>query len=89
MLNEGNQLPTCSGSDFLISYGSGSASQKIKVPTVPVPQHCKKVVKNFQGKGFYKPAGTSWACSLLARERRQRETCPPPGTRPVRAAAPQ
>ncbi len=36
-----------SGSDFLTSYGSGygsgSTSQKVTVPTVPVPvpQHCK------------------------------------------------
>ncbi len=31
-----------SGSDFLISYssGSGSTSQKITVPTVPVPKRC-------------------------------------------------
>ncbi len=28
-----------SGSDFLTSYGSGSASQKVTVPMVPVPQH--------------------------------------------------
>ena len=32
-----------SGSDFLTSYGSGSGSgstsQKVTVPTVPVPQH--------------------------------------------------
>ncbi len=32
-----------SGSDFLTSYGSdsgsGSTSQKVTVPTVPVPQH--------------------------------------------------
>jgi hypothetical protein len=27
-----------SGSDFLTSYGSGSTSQKVTVPTVPVPQ---------------------------------------------------
>jgi hypothetical protein len=26
-----------SGSDFLARYGSGSASQKVTVPTVPVP----------------------------------------------------
>ena len=26
-----------SGSDFLTSYGSGSTSQKVTVPTVPVP----------------------------------------------------
>ncbi len=38
-----------SGSDFLTSYGSGygsgSTSQKVTVPTVPVPvpQHCKKL----------------------------------------------
>ncbi len=40
-----------SGSDFLTSYGSvygsGSASQKVTVPTVPVPvpvpQHCLAV----------------------------------------------
>ncbi len=49
MLNEGNQIHNFisssgsgteinygSGSDFLTSYGSGSASQKV---TVPVPQH--------------------------------------------------
>jgi hypothetical protein len=32
-----------SGSDFLTSYGSGSGStsQKVTVPTVPVPQHWK------------------------------------------------
>ncbi len=31
-----------SGSDFLTSYGSGSGStsQKVLVPTVPVPLHC-------------------------------------------------
>jgi hypothetical protein len=28
-----------SGSDFLTSYGSGSTSQKVTVPTVPVPVH--------------------------------------------------
>ncbi len=28
-----------SGSDFSTSYGSGSTSQKVTVPTVPVPQH--------------------------------------------------
>ncbi len=53
MLNEGNQkhnfisssasgtvINYGSGSDFLTSYGSGSGSnsQKITVPTVPVPQ---------------------------------------------------
>jgi hypothetical protein len=44
MLNEGNQIDKyiilylVPGSDFLTSYGSGSASLKI---TVPVPQHCK------------------------------------------------
>jgi hypothetical protein len=36
-----------SGSDFLTSYGSsygsGSTSQKVTVPTVPVPQHWSKV----------------------------------------------
>jgi hypothetical protein len=51
-LNEGNQIHNFisssgsgtvisygSGSDFLTSYGSGSTSQKVTVPTVPVPQH--------------------------------------------------
>ncbi len=50
MLNEGNQIYNFissygfgtlinygSGSDFLTSYGSGSTSQKVTVPTVPVP----------------------------------------------------
>ena len=57
--NEGNQIHNFmsssgsgtvinygSGSDFLTSYGSGSGStsQKVTVPTVPVlvPQHCFK-----------------------------------------------
>jgi hypothetical protein len=40
-----------SGSDFLTSYGSGygsgSTSQKVTVPTVPVPvpQHCVQIFK--------------------------------------------
>ena len=37
-----------SGSDFLTSYGSGygsgSTSQNVTVPTVPVPQHCKSFI---------------------------------------------
>jgi hypothetical protein len=50
--NEGNQIHNfifssgsgtvnnyCFDSDFLTSSGSGSASQKVTVPTVPVPQH--------------------------------------------------
>ena len=56
MLNEGNQIHNFIsssgsgtainygfGSDFLTSYGSGPTSQKVTVPTVPVPvpQHCK------------------------------------------------
>ena len=57
IFNEGNQIHNFmsssgsgtvinygSGSDFLTSYGSGSTSQKVTVPTVPVPipvpQHC-------------------------------------------------
>jgi hypothetical protein len=60
MFNEGNQIHNFmsssdsgtvinygSGSDFLTSYGSGSTSQKVTVPTVPlpvpVPQHWGKV----------------------------------------------
>jgi hypothetical protein len=47
MFNEGNQIhnfmsSSGSGSDFLTSYGSGSTSQKVTVPTVPVPQHCSR-----------------------------------------------
>ncbi len=51
MLNEGNQIHNfisssgsrtiinyCSGSDFLTSYSSGSTSQKVTVPTIPVPK---------------------------------------------------
>ncbi len=57
MFNEGNQIHNFmsssgsgtvinygSGSDFLTSYGSGSTNQKVTVPTVPVPQHCKLVI---------------------------------------------
>ena len=52
MLNEGNKIHHFisssgsgtvinygSGSDFLTSYGCGSTSKKVTVPTVPVPQH--------------------------------------------------
>jgi hypothetical protein len=64
MLNEGNQIHTfisssgCgteinygSGSDILTSYGSGSTSQKVTVPTVPVPQHSSYI-------SFYKVTKT-------------------------------
>ncbi len=61
--NEGNQIHNVisssgsgtvinygSGSDFLTSYGSGSGStsQKVTVPTVPVPvpQHCFPRIDN-------------------------------------------
>jgi hypothetical protein len=56
MFNEGNQIhnfmsSSGSGSDFLTSYGSGygsgSTSQKVTVPTVPVPQHWKKHLYSF------------------------------------------
>jgi hypothetical protein len=45
MFNEGNQIHnfmSSSGSGTVINYGSGSTSQKVTVPTVPVPvsQHC-------------------------------------------------
>ncbi len=55
MLNEGNQIHNFmlwfvrtfviplyygAGSDFLTSYESGSARQKVTVPMVPIPQHC-------------------------------------------------
>jgi hypothetical protein len=58
-LNEGNQIHNfisssgsgtiinyVSGSDFLTNYssGSGSTSQKVTVPTVPVRQHCFSVM---------------------------------------------
>jgi hypothetical protein len=46
-LIEGNQIHnfiSSSGPDFLTSYGSGSTSQKVTVPTVPVPvpQRCSR-----------------------------------------------
>ncbi len=43
MLNERNQIHyfiSSSGSGTVINYGSGSTSQKVTVPPVPVPQHC-------------------------------------------------
>jgi hypothetical protein len=56
VLNEGNNFISSSGSgtvissgsDLLTSYGSssGSTSQKVKVLTVPVPQHCSKGLCN-------------------------------------------
>ncbi len=59
--NEGNQIHNFmsssvsgtvinygSGSDFFTSYGSGSTSQKVTVPTVPVPvpQHWVELFAN-------------------------------------------
>ena len=60
MFNEGNQIHNLisssgSGSDFLTSYGSGYGSdltsQKVTVPTVPVPvpQHCVEVTTAVSG----------------------------------------
>jgi hypothetical protein len=56
MLNEGNKTHNFisssgsgtvinygSGSDFLTNYGSGFTSQKVTVPTVPVPQRWLKI----------------------------------------------
>ncbi len=56
-----------SGSDFLTSYGSGygsgSTSQKVTVPTVPVPRHCRTVPLNAANFNTIKPeveqSGTS------------------------------
>jgi hypothetical protein len=42
MFIEGNQIHnfmSISGSGTVINYGSGSTSQKVTVPPVPVPQH--------------------------------------------------
>jgi hypothetical protein len=42
LLNGGNQIHnfiSSSGSGTVIIYGSGSATAKVTVPTVPVPQH--------------------------------------------------
>ena len=43
-----------SGSHFLACHGSGSASQKVTVPTVPVPQRC-----------FYDPKKKNYKCKIL------------------------
>jgi hypothetical protein len=52
ILNEGNQINnviSSSGSGTVINYGSGSTSQKVTVPTVPVPvpQRWLKLVTKF------------------------------------------
>jgi hypothetical protein len=60
MLNEGNQIhnfisSSGSGSDFLTSYGSGSISQKVTVPMVPVPvpQRCKVGCRVQRNTGYF------------------------------------
>jgi hypothetical protein len=68
MLNEVNQIHNFifssgsgtvinhgSGSDFLTSYGSGSARQKVTVPTVPVPvpQHCPLLPMSCSFSSFF------------------------------------
>jgi hypothetical protein len=84
MLNEGNQRHSCisssgsgtvinygSGSDFLTSYssGSGSTSQKVTVPTlpVPVPQRWYKGLyrwRRWQGEPTSPPPPQVWLNSL-------------------------
>jgi hypothetical protein len=54
-LNEGNQIHnfiSSSGSGTVIIYGSGSTSQKVTAPTVPVPvpQHCR-IWAQMRGEG--------------------------------------
>ncbi len=78
MLNEGNQIHNFisssgsgtvinygSDSDFLTSYGSGSTSQKVAVPTVPVPvpQRCLQVL--LYGLGDDVGSGPAPGCHLL------------------------
>jgi hypothetical protein len=50
--SSGNEVNYGSGSDFLTNYGSGfgSTSQKVTVPTVPVPvpQHCTVYICTIQ-----------------------------------------
>jgi hypothetical protein len=61
-----------SGSDFLTSYGSGpgSTSQKVTVPTVPVPvpvpQHCGR-------PEFESRLGTPWRPSIERRAMRKQD----------------
>jgi hypothetical protein len=72
MFSEGNQIHNFmsssgsgtvinygSGSDFLTSYGSGSTSQKVTVPTVPVPQHWSQYES---GSGSYIKKNLDFYC---------------------------
>jgi hypothetical protein len=67
-LNEGNQIHNfissfgsgtvinyCSGSDFFTSYGSGSTSQKVRVP---VPQRCRTYLSPFVDSILERGTGT-------------------------------
>ncbi len=83
--NEGNQIHNLisssgsgtvinygSGSDFLTSYGSrsGSTSQKVTVPTVPVPvpQHCPTLHYTLTNRTFINPprlVNTKVECQLV------------------------
>ncbi len=47
-----------SGSDFLTSYGSGSTSQKVTVPTVPVPVPQHWIWVTFNKKLLTAPGGS-------------------------------
>ncbi len=64
ILNEGNQIHnviSSSGSVTVINYGSdsgsGSTSQKVTVPTVPVPQRGVQVEFQVVRKGFFPKGG--------------------------------
>jgi hypothetical protein len=74
VLNEGNQIHNFisssgsgtvinygSGSGFLTSYGSSSTSQKVTVPTVPVPVPQRCVIFTFPYKNLHR---TSLASTL-------------------------
>jgi hypothetical protein len=53
MFNEGNQIHNFMSS-YGSGYGSGSTSQKVTVPTVPVPvpQHCLEPNTIYSGTDF-------------------------------------
>ncbi len=72
MFNEGNQIHNFmsssgsgtvinygSGSDFFKSYGSGSNSQKVTVPTVPVPEHWIWGIVGIRKSGSRRCSGTA------------------------------
>ncbi len=71
-----------SDSDILPSYGSGSASQKVTIPTVPVPQHWRQHCHAYLSRVLF------WLSGVLLRAARPLSRCCCSSAAPHRCPSP-